>query len=45
MKYLNEPGRTWTYGVIGAGNRVFDIDSGADGKLLSRSERVDESKR
>lgn len=44
MKYMNEPGRTWTYGVLGNGvadNTVFDVDFSADGKVLQSSERVE----
>jgi outer membrane protein assembly factor BamE (lipoprotein component of BamABCDE complex) len=44
MKFANEPGRTWTYGVVGTGvadNTVFDVDFGADGKVMQVSERVE----
>lgn len=45
MKFINEPGRTWTYGVIGNGvaeNTVFDVDFSADGQVLSSSERIEQ---
>jgi outer membrane protein assembly factor BamE (lipoprotein component of BamABCDE complex) len=49
LKYMAEPGRTWTYGVVGksvAGkamgeNTVFDVDFSADGKVTQSSERVE----
>jgi outer membrane protein assembly factor BamE (lipoprotein component of BamABCDE complex) len=44
LKYMNEPGRTWTYGVVGNGvaeNTVFDVDFSSDGKVLKVSERVE----
>ena len=44
LKYMNEPGRTWTYGVLGTGvaeNTVFDVDFSADGKVLHVNERVE----
>jgi len=44
VKYRNEPGRTWTYGVLGVtvqDNTVFDVDFGADGKVVSTSECVE----
>jgi outer membrane protein assembly factor BamE (lipoprotein component of BamABCDE complex) len=41
LKYHNEPGRTWTYGVTGSADKVFDVDFGADGKVLSTSERAE----
>lgn len=47
VKYRSEPGRAWTYGVLGVdagmeeSSTVFDIDFDANGKVLSMSERVD----
>jgi outer membrane protein assembly factor BamE (lipoprotein component of BamABCDE complex) len=44
VKYMNEPGRTWTYGVLGNGvaeNTVFDVDFSADGKVMRFNERVE----
>jgi outer membrane protein assembly factor BamE (lipoprotein component of BamABCDE complex) len=44
LKYINEPGRSWTYGVLGTAvprNTVFDIDFTADGKVLQTAERVE----
>ena len=41
LKYRNEPGRTWTYGVVGSDTKVFNIDFTADGKVDSTHE-VDE---
>jgi hypothetical protein len=44
LKYVNEPGRSWTYGVTGNGvaaNTVFDVDFTADGKVLHANERVE----
>jgi hypothetical protein len=44
VKYMAEPGRTWTYGVLGNGvpeNTVFDVDFSADGRVLHASERVE----
>ena len=41
-KYFNEPGPTWEYSVNGhfaSDVTVFDVDFGADGKVLSVSER------
>ena len=45
LKYMNEPGRTWTYGVMGnavAENTVFDVDFSANGKVMHSSERVEQ---
>jgi outer membrane protein assembly factor BamE (lipoprotein component of BamABCDE complex) len=39
LKYRNEPGRTWTYGVVGSTDKVFDVDFSADGKVLTMGER------
>ncbi len=42
VKYPNEPGKTWTWGVIGSGNaneKVFDVDFSADGKVAQTGER------
>jgi outer membrane protein assembly factor BamE (lipoprotein component of BamABCDE complex) len=44
LKYRNEPGRTWTYGVVGNGvsdQQVFDVDFSSDGKVLSTDERIE----
>lgn len=41
MKFISEPGRTWTYGVVGTENKVFDVDFSADGHVLSSSERLE----
>lgn len=43
LKYRNEPGRTWTYGVVGSENKVFDIDFSPEGKVMSTSERVEDA--
>ena len=46
VRYRTEPGPTWTYNVIGAAavsggeERVFDVDFGADGKVVALGERV-----
>jgi len=42
-KFHNEPGPTWTYRVAGSEDTVFDVDFDADGKVLSISERIDET--
>ena len=42
VKYLGEPGRTWTYIVVGNDETVFDVDFGADGKVASIGERMEE---
>ncbi len=43
VKYRAEPGRTWTYGVLGLGSgmerTVFDVDFSAGGQVLSTSQR------
>jgi hypothetical protein len=41
-QYRGGPGPTWTYEVRGApfGRTDFDIDFGADGKVVSTSERL-----
>jgi len=41
--YANEPGPTWTYRASGNRDTEFDIDFGADGKVISATESVDES--
>lgn len=44
VKYMAEPGRTWTYGVLGndvMDNTVFDVDFAPDGRVLKFSERVE----
>ncbi len=40
-KYPAERGRTWTYGVSGSDEKVFDIDFSTDGKVKSTSQRVE----
>jgi len=42
FRYPRQPGPTWTYNVVGApfGITKFDIDFGADGKVVSASERI-----
>jgi Rieske Fe-S protein len=42
VRYPRQPGPTWTYNVIGApfGITKFDIEFGADGKVVSASERI-----
>jgi len=40
VQYLNEPGRTWSYQVIGTESKLFDVDFSANGKVLSTSERI-----
>lgn len=41
VKYRNEPGRTWTYGVPETNDMVFDVDFSADGRVLSTSQRIE----
>jgi outer membrane protein assembly factor BamE (lipoprotein component of BamABCDE complex) len=44
VKYMSQPGRTWTYGVLGASvadNTVFDIEFDASGKVMRFEERVE----
>jgi hypothetical protein len=41
LKYRNEPGRTWTYGVSGSQDKVFDVDFSPEGKVLKTSERAE----
>lgn len=47
LKYRNEPGRTWTYGVLGATTNstseqlVFDVDFAADGTVAEKAERTE----
>jgi len=47
VKYRSEPGRAWSYGVMGVDNdmdnasTLFDIDFDANGKVLSVNERVE----
>jgi outer membrane protein assembly factor BamE (lipoprotein component of BamABCDE complex) len=41
LKYRNEPGRTWTYGVSGAQDKVFDVDFSAEGKVLAMGVRTE----
>lgn len=41
MKFASEPGRTWTYGVVGGKDTVFDVDFTSDGKVTSSSERLE----
>lgn len=44
VKYGNEPGPTWTYVVLGAQDTLFDVDFGADGKVIAFGERSDDSR-
>jgi outer membrane protein assembly factor BamE (lipoprotein component of BamABCDE complex) len=43
VKFRAEPGRTWTYGVLGNPEytqaKVFDVDFSSDDKVLSFGER------
>ncbi len=42
IKYPSEPGKTWTWGVVGTGStpdKVFDVDFSADGKVAHTGER------
>ena len=47
VKYANEPGQSWTYGVNGVDNgvddtsTVFDVNFDAQGKVLGTSERIE----
>jgi hypothetical protein len=47
VKYMAEPGRTWTWGVAtnedsGARQtRVFDVDFGTDQKVRTMGERIE----
>jgi outer membrane protein assembly factor BamE (lipoprotein component of BamABCDE complex) len=41
MKYRNEPGRTWTYGVLGPDEKVFDIEFSSDGRVVLTNERIE----
>jgi hypothetical protein len=45
IHYRNEPGPTFTYRVVGDNDSLFDVDFGADGRVASTSERLDESGR
>jgi hypothetical protein len=42
FRYPRQPGPTWTYNVVGApfGITKFDIDFGADGRVVSANERI-----
>lgn len=40
-KYRNEPGRTFTYRVLGNDPMLFDVDFDADGRVLKMGERMD----
>ncbi|HSI59434.1 MAG TPA: hypothetical protein VLA16_17865 [Ideonella sp.] len=45
-KFMNEQGPTWTYDVATVetdGQTLFDVDFGADGKVVSATERIVES--
>jgi outer membrane protein assembly factor BamE (lipoprotein component of BamABCDE complex) len=42
VKYRAEPGRTWTYGIQGSEDKVFDIDFSAAGAVLSTSQRQEQ---
>jgi outer membrane protein assembly factor BamE (lipoprotein component of BamABCDE complex) len=47
VKYMAEPGRTWTWGVITSENigsrqtRVFDVDFDTDQKVRTMGERIE----
>lgn len=43
VKYRNEPGPTYTYRVRGEEQTLFDVDFGADGRVLTMNERMDPS--
>lgn len=43
IHYRNEPGPTFTYHVDAIEATLFDVDFSADGKVVSTSERMDES--
>lgn len=40
IKYRNQPGRTFTYKVMGTLDTLFDVDFDADGTVLSTNERI-----
>ena len=42
FRYPGRPGPTWAYNVVAApfGITKFDIDFGADGKVISANERI-----
>jgi outer membrane protein assembly factor BamE (lipoprotein component of BamABCDE complex) len=42
IRYGAEPGRTFTYQVIGKDYTVFDVDFSADGRVVSTDEREEE---
>jgi len=42
LKYHNESGPTFTYRVAGSDDTVFDVDFGADGKVASVGERIEQ---
>ena len=47
VKFRNEPGRSWTYGVLGVdsdldqSNTEFDVDFDSMGKVIKFQERID----
>ena len=45
VKFPSEPGPTWTYRVTDTPftHLVFDVDFGADGKVVAASQRMDDS--
>lgn len=43
VQYRNEPGPTFTYRVVETSDTVFDVDFGADGRVASVGERINES--
>ena len=45
QQFMNEPGPTWTYGVpdVISQHTLFDVDFGANGKVMSASERTVDS--
>jgi len=42
FRFPRQPGPTWTYNVVGApfGITKFDVDFGADGRVVSANERI-----
>ncbi len=43
VQFGNEPGPTFTYHVVDNERTIFEVDFGADGKVVSTDERVDDS--
>jgi outer membrane protein assembly factor BamE (lipoprotein component of BamABCDE complex) len=42
VKYKAEPGRTWTYGIQGSEDKVFDVDFSAAGVVMTTSQRQEQ---